>query len=94
MPLFWQKQKWKLHKAIAKHSKVFICAHEIQIPSLWDSGSNITLLQQSYFDKYLLPKVNWQWLRRSMLTLYADLQLPMIGRCQYCTLSLILPFGT
>ena len=34
------------------------CTHGIQIPSLLDSGSEVTLLQQLYFDKHILPKIN------------------------------------
>ena len=34
-----------------------ISAHGIQIPSLLDSGSDVPLLRQSYFEKHLLPKI-------------------------------------
>ena len=43
--------------AVAKCSKVCISTHGIQIPSLLDSGSEVTLLQQSYFDQHILPKI-------------------------------------
>ena len=43
--------------AVAKSPKVCISAHGIQIPSLLDSGSEVTLLRQSYFEKHLLPKI-------------------------------------
>ena len=43
--------------AVAKCPKVCISGHEIQIPSLLDSGSEVTLLQQSYFDQHILPKI-------------------------------------
>ena len=36
--------------AVAKCPKVCISVHGIQIPSLLDSGSEVTLLRQSYFD--------------------------------------------
>ena len=42
--------------AVAKCPRVCISAHGIQIPYLLDSGSEVTLLQQSYFDKHILPK--------------------------------------
>ena len=42
---------------VAKCPKVSISAHGIQIPSLLDSGSEVTLLQQSYFDQHILPKI-------------------------------------
>ena len=41
--------------AVAKCPKVCISAHGIQIPSLLDSGSEVTLLQESYFNKHILP---------------------------------------
>ena len=43
--------------AVAKCPKVCISAHGIQIPSLLDSGSEVTLLQQLYFDQHILPKI-------------------------------------
>ena len=43
--------------AVAKFSKVCISAHGIQIPSLLDSSSEVTLLWQSYFDHHILPKI-------------------------------------
>ena len=43
--------------AVARSPKVFIIAHGIQIPSLLDSGSEVMLLRQSYFEKHLLPKI-------------------------------------
>ena len=46
-----------MQHAVAKSPKVCISAHGIQIPSLLDSGSEVTLLRQSYFEKHLLPKI-------------------------------------
>ena len=43
--------------AVAKSPKVSISAHGIQIPSLLDSGSEVMLLRQSYFEQHLLPKI-------------------------------------
>ena len=43
--------------AVAKCPKVCISAHRIQIPSLLDSSSEVTLLRQSYFDQHILPKI-------------------------------------
>ena len=43
--------------AVAKSPKVCISAQGIQIPSLLDSGSEVTLLWQFYFDQYILPKI-------------------------------------
>ena len=42
---------------VAKCPKVCISAHGIQIPSLLDSGSEVTLLWQSYFDQHILSKI-------------------------------------
>ena len=46
-----------MQHAVAKCPKVCISAHGIQIPSLLDSGSEVTLLRQSYFDQHILPKI-------------------------------------
>ena len=46
-----------MQHAVAKCPKVCISAHGIQIPSLLDSGSEVTLLQQSYFNQHILPKI-------------------------------------
>ena len=46
-----------MQHAVVKCPKVCISAHRIQIPSLLDSGSEVTLLQQSYFDQHILPKI-------------------------------------
>ena len=43
--------------AVAKCPKVSISAHGIQIPSLLYSSSEVTLLQQLYFDQHNLPKI-------------------------------------
>ena len=43
--------------AVAKCPKVCINAHGIQIPSLLDSSSEVTLLRQSYFEQHILPKI-------------------------------------
>ena len=43
--------------AVAKCPKVSISAHGIQIASLLDSGSKVTLLQQLYFDQHILPEI-------------------------------------
>ena len=43
--------------AVAKCPKVCISAYGIQIPSLLDSGSEVTLLWQLYFDQHILPKI-------------------------------------
>ena len=78
---------------VAKCPKVCISAHGIQVPSLLDSSSKVTLLWQSYFNKYICQKLNRQWMRRLTLTLYWDWQLPMMGKCQLgCTPNLILLF--
>ena len=46
-----------MQHAVAKYPKVCISGHGIQIPSLLDSGSEVTLPQQSYFDQHILPKI-------------------------------------
>ena len=46
-----------MQHAVDKCPKVCISAHGIQIPSLFDSSSKVTLLWQSYFNKHILPKI-------------------------------------
>ena len=46
-----------MQHAVAKSPKVSISAHGIQIPSLLDSGSEVMLLRQSYFEQHLLHKI-------------------------------------
>ena len=46
-----------MQHAVARSPKVCISGHGIQIPSLLDLGSDVMLLRQSYFEKYLLPKI-------------------------------------
>ena len=43
-----------MQHAVAKSPEVSISAYEI--PSLLDSGSEVMLPRQSYFDQHLLPK--------------------------------------
>ena len=46
-----------MQQAVAKCPKVCISAHGIQIPPLLDTGSEVTLLWQSYFNKHILSKI-------------------------------------
>ena len=46
-----------MQRAVARSPKVCINAHGIQIPSLLDSGSDVMLLRQAYFEKHLQPKI-------------------------------------
>ena len=46
-----------MQHAVARSPKVCISAHGIQILSLLDLGSGVTLLRQAYFEKHLLPKI-------------------------------------
>ena len=69
--------------AVAKCPKVCINAHRVLIPSLLDSSSEVTLLRQSYFDQYILPKIklatgekaDTHWLFK--LTVANDGQMPI-----------------
>ena len=51
------QQKWKQKVCNEQLPKVCINAYGIQIPSLLDSGSKVTLLWKSYFDKHILLKI-------------------------------------
>ena len=46
-----------MQHGVAKCPKVGISGLGIQIPSLLDSGSEVTLLRQSYFVQHILPKI-------------------------------------
>ena len=46
-----------MQHAVAKSPKVSISTYGIQIPSLFDSSSEVMLLRQSYFNQHLLPKI-------------------------------------
>ena len=46
-----------MQQAVAKCPKMCIGTHGIQIPSLLDFSSEVTLLWQSYFNKHILPKI-------------------------------------
>ena len=50
---------------VAESPKVSISAYGIKIPSLLDSGSEVTLLRQSYFDQHLLPKIKLAMSKKS-----------------------------
>ena len=55
-----------MQHAVANCLKVCISAHGIQIPSLLDSSSKVTLLWQSYSTNH--QKLNQQQVRRLTLT--------------------------
>ena len=86
--------KWEIVLcAVAKCPRVSVSAHGIQIPSLLDLGSEVTLLRQSYFEQHLLLKLNWWHVKRSMHTHYLMSQSPMMDSHQsICTLTLRSPF--
>ena len=46
-----------IQHVVAKSCKLSISAHGPQIPSLLDSGSEVMLLRQLYFEQHLLPKL-------------------------------------
>ena len=72
-----------MQQAVAKCPKMCISANGIQIPSLLDSNSKVTLLQQSYFNKYILPKIKLLTGEKAnthtlfKLTVTNDRQMPM-----------------
>ena len=67
----------------AKSPKVSISAYGIQIPSLLDLDSEVTLLRQSHFDQHLLPKIKLATSEKAeahqlfKLTVTNDRQLPV-----------------
>ena len=72
-----------MQHAVAKCPKVCINAHGIQIPSLLDSGSEVTLLWQLYFNQHIWPKIKPAMDEKadthdlSKLTVASDRQMPI-----------------
>ena len=46
-----------MQQAVAKSPKISICSMGVQIPSLLDSGSELSLIRYSHFKEHLLPKI-------------------------------------
>ena len=72
-----------MQHAVAKSPKVSISIHGIQILSLLDSGSEVTLLSQSYVQQHLLPEIKVAMSKKAdchkllNLTVTNDGQLPI-----------------
>ena len=49
--------KIDMQQAVAKCPKVSTSSKGVQIPSLLDSGSEVSLICQSYFKEHMLPKI-------------------------------------
>ena len=47
-----------MQQAVAKYPKINIASMGVQIPSLLDSGSEVSLIRYSYFKEHLLPKID------------------------------------
>ena len=73
--------------AVAKYPKVCISAHRIQIPSLFDSGSEVMLLRQSYLDQHILPKIKPEEEPNQVLDKKHQTRLPGIIRWNLIQLS-------
>ena len=46
-----------MQQAVAKCPKMSISSKGVQIPSLLDLGSEVSLIQHSHFKEHLLPKI-------------------------------------
>ena len=46
-----------MQQAVAKCPKLVLQVWGVQIPSLLDSGSEVSLIQYSHFKEHLLPKI-------------------------------------
>ena len=46
-----------MEQAVVKCPKISIANIGVQIPSLLDSGSKVSLIRYSYFKEHLLPKI-------------------------------------
>ena len=67
--------------AVAKSPKVSIGAYGIQILSLFDSGSEVMLLRQSYFDQHLLPKIKSVMSKKADAHTLFNLRVTNDGQC-------------
>ena len=67
---------------VAKSPKVSISAHGIQIPSLLDLGSGVTLLRQSYFEQHLPPEIQAVTSEKAKAHQLFISQWPMMGSSQ------------
>ena len=52
-----QDKIYIMQQAVAQCPKVSISSKGVQIPSLLDSGSEVSLIHQSYYKEHLLPKI-------------------------------------
>ena len=72
-----------MQQAVAKSPKISISSMGVQIPSLLDSASEVSLIHYSHFKEYLLPKIETQTGDKSNahilfnLTVANDGQLPV-----------------
>ena len=46
-----------VQQVVAKFPKISIASMGVQVPSLLDSGSDVSLIRYSYFKEHLLPKI-------------------------------------
>ena len=54
----WAQDKIDImQQAVAKYPKIRISSKGVQIPSLLDLGSEVSLICHSYFREHLLPKI-------------------------------------
>ena len=49
-----------MQQAVARCPKISISSMRVQIPSLMDSGSKVSLIHYSHFKEHLLPKIDSQ----------------------------------
>ena len=72
-----------MQQTLAKYPTISIASMGVQIPSLLDSGSEVSLIQYSHFKEHLLPKLETPMGEKSdahtlfNVTAATDEQLPM-----------------
>ena len=75
-----------MQQAVPRCIKISVASMGVQIPSLLDSGSKVSLIRHSYFEEHLLPKIEMPMGEKSEahnlfnLTAANDGQLP-IRKC-------------
>ena len=85
-----------MQQAVARCPKISVASRGVQIPSLMDPGSEVSLIRHSYFKEQLLPKIEMPRGEKSEahnlfnLTAANDEQLPIR---KYIKLDINFPYG-
>ena len=68
-----------MQQAVARCPKVSISSKGVQIPSLLNAGSEVSLICHSYFKENYCQELRLLWVRNLMPPFYSNSQWPMMG---------------